>query len=43
MDRAMSVFRLRYRYRCGRLGCGWEGTLPPPQLPRRRPAMDGRG
>jgi hypothetical protein len=26
-DRVMSVFMLRWRYRCRAMGCGWEGTL----------------
>jgi hypothetical protein len=27
VDRVLSVFRLRHRYRCRTTGCGWEGNL----------------
>jgi hypothetical protein len=29
IDRLISLVRLRYRYRCQSMGCGWEGNLPP--------------
>jgi hypothetical protein len=28
VDRMISLVRLRYRYRCRTMGCGWEGSFP---------------
>ena len=28
VDRFLSMLVLRYRFRCGAMGCGWEGNLP---------------
>jgi hypothetical protein len=28
IDRFVSLFVLRHRFRCGLIGCGWEGRLP---------------
>jgi hypothetical protein len=28
VDRVVSLILPRHRYRCGSIGCGWEGNLP---------------
>jgi len=28
IDRLVSLFSARHRYRCQSIGCGWEGNLP---------------
>ena len=35
IDRLLSLIAPRYRYRCGSLGCGWEGNLSLSARPRR--------